>query len=348
MTVLTSNISIRAFGLSLPETIKHNIDNDVFASKLEAEKFISVTGVKERRVTTENQCSSDLCFEAAQKIFKHLDIKPSEIGILINVTQTPDFHGPMNASILQNRLGLPLNCISFDIPSGCSGFIFGLYTILGLMKSYKISKGLFLIGDTLSKQASQNDVSAQPLFGDGATAVLLENFNSKNEFFFELGGDGSGFETIYLPGGGYRNPITIESLKIKTDPLDGIQRNELNCIMRGMDVFSFGITVVPNLILNSLQESNLSIDDIDYFVLHQANKFMLEKIRNKCKIPTEKFLTSLEIYGNTSGASIPITIVNSFKKGTQKDLKILVCGFGVGLSWGVAIFKLDKNCLFLN
>jgi 3-oxoacyl-[acyl-carrier-protein] synthase-3 len=343
------NFSIESIGIAIPSNYELNVNNSIFNSSDEAVKFVRTTGVEKRHISGQGQCSSDLMFDAVLNLFENGECAREDIQVMICATQTPDFHGPMNAQILQDRLGLEKSSICFDIPAGCSGFIVGLYTIIGLLNSFNLTCGLFVIGDTLSKQASPLDKSTQPLFGDGAAAIVIRRVKEDLSYYFNIGGDGSGYKSIYLPGGGYRNPTTIGSLSLVVDEIDSILRSQMHCVMRGMDVFSFGITVVPGLILDSLNKSNLSIEDIDYFVFHQANRFMLEKIIKKCQIPESKCLFSLEDFGNTSGASIPITIGSVLKSRERRDLRILACGFGVGLAWGVSIFTLPASIgLYLN
>jgi 3-oxoacyl-[acyl-carrier-protein] synthase-3 len=251
------------------------------------------------------------------------------------VTQTPDFHGPMNSSLIQHRLGLNSSCIVFDIPVGCSGFVYGTSVLSSMMKSFQITKGLLLVGDTLSKQASPKDKSTQPLFGDAGCAAAFELSEDPEDLFvFDLGGDGSGWKSLYLKDGGYRHPFNIDSLNYSTNS-EGLTRNGCHTIMEGMDVFSFGITTAPKTVNNVLEYCGLSVNEIDAFVFHQANLFMNEKIRKKLKIEPEKFPYSIDKFGNTSSATIPLTLVSELKNQLENGtMNLILCGFGIGLSWG--------------
>jgi 3-oxoacyl-[acyl-carrier-protein] synthase-3 len=334
----------------VPKNIEKNFENILFNSLEDANKFIETTGVIERRIAKSDICTSDLTIAAAEELMMKLNWNKSEVGLLICITQTPDFHGPMNASIIQDKLGLTKECISFDIPIGCSGFVYGTSVLSSMMRSFGISKGLLLVGDTLSKQASPKDKSTQPLFGDAAAAIAYTLTNDENdEFVFDLGGDGSGYKSLYLKDGGYRNPFNKNSLEYIVSEDDGLERNGCHTIMEGMNVFSFGITTVPKTVKRVLEKTDLKVEDVDFFVLHQANFFMNEMIRKKLKADIKQVPYSLNKFGNTSSATIPLTMVSELKSELEaKELDLLVCGFGIGLSWGTLHLKTNKlSCVEL-
>ena len=334
----------------VPKNIEKNFENTLFNSLEDANKFIETTGVIERRIAKSDICTSDLTIAAAEELMMKLNWNKSEVGLLICITQTPDFHGPMNASIIQDKLGLTKECISFDIPIGCSGFVYGTSVLSSMMRSFGISKGLLLVGDTLSKQASPKDKSTQPLFGDAAAAIAYTLTNDENdEFVFDLGGDGSGYKSLYLKDGGYRNPFNKNSLEYIVSEDDGLERNGCHTIMEGMNVFSFGITTVPKTVKRVLEKTDLKVEDVDFFVLHQANFFMNEMIRKKLKADIKQVPYSLNKFGNTSSATIPLTMVSELKSELEaKELDLLVCGFGIGLSWGTLHLKTNKlSCVEL-
>lgn len=331
----SEGVIISGFSACVPKRIEKNIDNKIFSTPEDASKFIQTTGVKERRITTEAVCTSDLTIAASKELLAKLDWDVSEIGVLICVTQTPDYHGPMNSSIIQDKLGLSKCCIVFDIPIGCSGFVYGSSVISSLMKNIGISKGLLLVGDTLSKQASPKDKSTQPLFGDAGAAIAYSLTSDANDkIVFDLGGDGAGFSSLYTRDGGYRNPFNEKSLEYYSTA-EGLTRNGCHTIMEGMDVFSFGISTAPKTVKNVLEFAGITIDIIDYSVFHQANFFMNEMIRKKLKLTPEQTPYSIGKYGNTSSATIPLTIVSELKDRIQSEkLNLILCGFGIGCSWG--------------
>ncbi|MFV8368180.1 3-oxoacyl-ACP synthase III family protein [Flavobacterium sp. LB2R40] len=337
-TFSIKNIAIKGISCCVPKNTEYNRDLSLL-SKEEIEKFIDATGVEERRIAPQEICTSDLCFEAAEKLIKDLKWNKEEIEILVFVTQTADYILPVSATILQNRLGLTTNCIAFDVPLGCSGYVYGMSIIASMMKSAGLKKGLLLAGDTISKLVSKFDKSTLPIFGDAGSATALELSDELKEIFFDLGSDGSGFDAIMIPDGGSRNRVNSSSLKIiKIEA--GIERDFCNLILDGMDVFSFGISQGPKTVNNLLQTFNINRDNIDYFIFHQANLMMNKIIAKKLKLPVEKVPYSLKNFGNTSSATIPLTIVTELKdKVLSESSNILMCGFGVGLSWGTMLVK---------
>lgn len=306
------------------------------------EGFISTTGVKERRRADDSVISSDMCLEAAERLIEELGWHKNEIEALVFVTQTPDYILPSTSCILQDRLGLSKDCLTLDISLGCSGWVYGLSVIASMMQNGTIKKGLFLAGEATVKTVYHNDKSAYPLFGDAGTATALEYDPDSTGMKFILNSDGSGAETIMIRDGGYRNPTSSESF-IERDYGDGIFRDRLHTELDGMDVFSFGITKAPKSIKNLLEHYNIEKNDVDLFTFHQANMMMNETIRKKLKLPPEKVPYSIGDFGNTSCASIPLTLVTQeAEKLKSEKLAHIACGFGVGLSWGSVWFETDR------
>ncbi len=340
---LTKVTGIKVVGISacVPKNIADNLECDLLGTAEDAEKFVKNTGIRFRRFVDDNVCTSDLCEKAAQKLIQDLNWKFEDIDVVIMVTQTPDYLTPNTAILMQDRLGIPKSSIAFDIPLGCSGYVYGLFTMASILSATKLKKGLLLVGDTLSRQASPKDKSAYPLFGDAATASAVEfTGDSDSELKFLLGSDGSGYESIIVPGGGYREPLGDRSFEY-TKIEDGIERNRTNTIMIGTDVFTFGISVIPAVLKNFFEEFSIKKENVNYAYFHQANKFMNEKIRKKVGLEEAQVPYSLYDYGNTSSATIPLTIVHHFKddKNLAHDKQIVLCGFGVGLSWGICHFN---------
>ncbi len=336
------DISVKGITCCVPKNVKKNIDLTIIP-KEDIRKFIDNTGIEERRIVTEDICSSDLCFSAAEDLIKSLNWDKNEIEILVFVSQTADYILPVTSTILQDRLGLSTNCIAFDVPLGCSGYVYGISIISGMMKAAGLNKGLLLAGDTISKISSTQDKSTLPLFGDAGSATALQLDKNSEGMFFDLGSDGSVFKSIIVKDGGSRNKINKESLKNEVVS-NGIERNACNLVLDGMDVFSFGISQAPKTVNKLLDNFNIEKENIDYFVFHQANMMMNKLIVKKLKLDKEKVLYSLKEYGNTSSASIPVTMVTQLKKGLIKDkTKFVLCGFGVGLSWGTTMLELEKD-----
>lgn len=336
-----NDIAIRGISCCVPKNTERNIDLEIVTQE-EIQKFIEATGVEERRIATKEICTSDLCCEAAEKLIKDLNWQKEEIEILVFVSQTADYILPVSAAILQDRLGFSTDCIAFDVPLGCSGYVYGISIIAGMMKAAGLKKGVLLAGDTSSKLLSKTDKSTVPLFGDGGSATAFEFDENAEKLLFDLGTDGSGYKAIIIPDGGSRNRINEDSLKV-TKNEEGISRNSCNLVLDGMDVFGFGISQAPKTVNKLIEKFEIDKDAIDHFVFHQANLMMNKMIVKKLKLPVEKVPYSLKGFGNTSSTTIPLTIVTELKENltnTSKDL--IICGFGVGLSWGTAKIRLDN------
>jgi 3-oxoacyl-[acyl-carrier-protein] synthase-3 len=337
-----SNVKIKGVSACVP-SIKVN-NNELRFEKNELEKLIAAIGVEHRRLTDNITCTSDLCCRAAEELISELKWAKEEIDCLVFVSQTPDYILPATSCILQNRLGLSKECLTIDISLGCSGWIYGLSTIASLLSSSNgtLKKALLLVGDTSSKTTNQFDKTTWPLFGDAGAATALEHSDVDEKLEFHLATDGSGMGSIIIPDGGYRNITTSHSFETKTYE-DGVNRNNLNLALDGMDVFSFAISKAPKSINQLIKRFDINRNDIDYYLLHQANLFLNKSICKKLNIEDGKVPSSLKEYGNTSSASIALTMVTEIRENLiSKKLNHIACGFGVGLSWGSVYFKTDN------
>lgn len=327
------NVRIAGVSTAVPKKIASNVGADSGAGvAYEASDFIATTGVRERRNDPKLH-TSDLCAAAAEKLIAELGWEKAEIDGLILVTQTGDYILPATACILQDRLGLSKDCFSEDLGLGCSGWVYGLSTTASLMQTGNLKKVLLLVGDT-GLFSPEDDL----LFGSAGTATALE-FNTEAEpMYFNMGTDGSGFDAIIIPHGGSRHPFSARSLEKFL--LDGHEYNYIQSQMKGMDVFSFGITTAPKSVKKLGQHFGFEYSDYEYLVLHQANKKMNDMIVKKLKYAPEKAPLSLDEFGNTSCASIPVTLVTRMRDILREgDTSIMACGFGVGLSWGAAALR---------
>lgn len=327
------SVRIAGFSAGVP---KHIAVNEHVASKdYQASDFVATTGVKERRVG--DFTTSDLCLQASERLIADLKWDKSEIDALLFVSQTPDYILPATACILQDKLKLSKECYALDISLGCSGWVYGLSVAAGLISKDGIRRVLLLAGDAKKRAASDPD----PLFGHAGTVTAIEYSEESAGMKFHVGTDGSGYDAIIAPDGGSRNQFTENSLKLEVGE-DGIMRHRLQTMMKGMDVFSFGITVVPKTVKRLLERHQTSIDSIDYFIFHQANRKMNEMIRKKLKLSEERVPYCMYNFGNTSSASIPLTVVTQIAENVRNSsLRILACGFGVGLSWATVLFDTD-------
>ncbi len=300
------------------------------------------TGVAVRHVSARDECASDLAVAAANKLFESGVCASEEIDFLVLVTQMPDYFMPTTACLVQNRLGLRTTCGAIDINLGCSGFIYGLAVAKSLVEAAVASTVLLITSDTYTKWINPKDRSTRTLFGDGAAATLVSSVESESDLIgpFVLGSDGRGVKDIVVPAGGFRRPVTPET-SIPREDETGSWRSEENLFMNGGEVLAFTIRTVPPVIDELLRKSGLTLDDVELVIPHQANKFMLERLRAKLKVPSEKYWIDMKESGNTVSATIPIAIESARNQGRLKSgHRVLVAGFGVGYSWGAAMIRI--------
>ena len=337
------NVGISGLAAAVPGNI---IDNYKYTTYFDAESVKDVVdkiGIKERRFADKDTCASDLCFAAAEKLLTDMDIDRTEIDLLVFVSQTPDYKMPATSIILQHRLNLSKSAIAFDINMGCSGFIYGLSTVYSYMQQHGFRKALLLDVETRSKVYSSKDRNTAFLFGDAGVAALIEKDEKYEESIFSLNSDGSRSDLIMIHAGGYRNPSSIETLKEKVIDEHGNIRSDEQAYMNGPDVFNFLIREVPKDVKNTLEYAETDKEGIDYFVFHQANDYINSYLAKKLKLDKDKIPMSIEKFGNTSSVSIPLTIATELQDKLDEKKKVLLCGFGVGLSWATAILNF-KNC----
>jgi len=300
----------------------------------EAEKIAKMTGVRNRPVAPPGMCTSDLAYSAAVKLLEELGWEARSIDALVFVSQTHDYDLPATACCLQERLGIPKSCAAFDMALGCSGYIYGLWVCSTLIAAGSAQRTLLLAGDTASWTSSPQDRATVFIFGDSGTATALERDDTAPPMSFVLGTDGSGRDYLIQPGAGYRNRVTAQSLE-RRPGADGVLRSPLDVYMDGSEVFAFTLREVPGLFNAILSLAGWKLDQMDAFVPHQANLFMLQHLGKRMKIPTEKLIVSLDQYGNTSSASIPLAmnhrLASRLSTGTEN---LILAGFGVGWSWG--------------
>jgi len=335
------NIRISGISSCVPRQVVSNYDFELISPK-ERELLVRSVGIEKRRVATAGTCTSDLCQKSAEVLLDELGWNPDEISVLLFITQTPDYTTPATSNILQDKLRLPGGCIALDINLGCSGYVYGIAVAASLLTTLGRGKALVLAGDISTATISGKDKSTTPIFSDAGSATALVHATGSSEMFFNLQGDGKGYQAIIIPDGGYRNPITAQSLK-EEKISDGIIRNRTHLILNGLDVFNFSVNEVPKNVNELLAFSGKEKTGIDYFIFHQANLLINESIRRKLKLEPGQVPYSLRDYGNTSSATIPVTIVTQLKNMMEsKVLKMVMCGFGVGLSWSSMYVETEK------
>lgn len=335
-----NNVSIDAIVCCVPSKVV-TTESYTLISKEEQELFIRTTGIKERRVANNETTCSDLCFKAAKDILDKYDCK-NEIELLVFVSQSPDYFLPATSIILQDKLGIPKTCLAFDVNLGCSGYVYGLSIVSNMLQSGQLKKALLLVGDKSTISTAYTDKSTYPLFGDAGTATLLSYKPGSNPWYFNLQSDGTGQKAIIIEHGHSRNPYSEES-NIELTIEKGIVRTKKHLALDGMEIFNFALKEAAPNIRQLLNNAEFSIENIDFIVLHQANKLINESIRKKLKIDLEKVPYSIDCFGNTSSASIPLTICYQLKEQIMnKKLTLLLAGFGVGFSWGSMICEVEN------
>jgi 3-oxoacyl-[acyl-carrier-protein] synthase-3 len=332
------NVRIAGMSAGVPKRIVNNLEqfND-YSKEYDAAEFVEETGVLERRV--DNIPTSDLCVPAAIKLMQDIGWDKDEVEAILFVSQNADYILPATACIIQERLGLKKECYAMDISMGCSGWVYGLSTAASLMQNGTIRKALLMCGD--GKRRSEYD---GPLFGFAGTVTALAYDEGCGSMKFHLGTDGSSYDAIIIPDGGARNQVTPRSFEL--EEVNGKMIHRMATRMKGMDVFAFGISIVPKSIRKLTERFQLDYQSCDYYVFHQANMKMNDLIMKKLNLPVEKVPSCMYHFGNTSSASIPLTIVTQLGGKCQGHKSFLCCGFGVGLSWGTVAF--DTNDLVLS
>jgi 3-oxoacyl-[acyl-carrier-protein] synthase III len=339
---MTKRAAIRAIKSFLPEG---KLTNEQLAAEFgdwHAGQILSKTGVAVRGVAGANETASDLGVAAGQRLFESGACGPDEIDFLLFCTQSPDYFTPTSACMMQDRLGLKTSCGAIDFNQGCSGYVYGLALAKSLIEAGTASNVLLITADTYTKFINRRDRSIRTLFGDGAAATLVTSIEADTEMIgpLVLGTDGRGANEIIVPAGGLRCRPTAETAIEKEDDA-GNWRSAENLYMNGADVFSFALRTVPPAVEQLLQKSGLTMDQVDFFVLHQANKFILERLRGKMKIPPEKFWIDMENCGNTVSSTIPIALEGAIEqKRVKPGDRVALVGFGVGYSWGAAMIRI--------
>lgn len=332
------NVRMRGVAAAVPEPVRTLADDAGVFGAEEVQKVCESTGVRQRHVAV-TLTAGDLCQAAAEKLLAESRCAPEEIDALIFISQTPDYPLPATSCCLQQRLGLSQQCASFDISLGCSGYLYGLWLASGMIASGAVRRVLILTGDTIYRTCSPEDRSVALLFGDAGTATLLEQSDGAAPSSFVLGTDGSGEHHLKIPAGGYRARWFPEAL-VRHEYEGGNRRSAADLYMNGAEIFAFTLRAVPPLIRKVLANSGNTSEHIDHFVFHQANKFMLDHLIKRMKLPPEKCVLGLENYGNTSSASIPLAMVTHLRDRLRhEELNLVLAGFGVGFSWGGAYLR---------
>jgi 3-oxoacyl-[acyl-carrier-protein] synthase-3 len=323
---------------------EHCLTNEQLAAEFpewSVGKIEEKTGIAERWIAAEGECSSDLGVAAARKLFASGVCRPADIDYLLFCTQGPDYFLPTTACVMQQRLGIPTSAGALDFNLGCSGYVYGLGLAKALVETGQATNVLLVTAETYSKFIHPKDKSVRTLFGDAGAATLVRGVAWNDEFIgpFVYGTDGCGAKNLIVPTGGMRQRVAAAGDEATLDP-DGNLRSEANLYMNGPEIFAFTLRVVPKAVQELLARAGKGLGDIDLFVFHQANQYMLEHLRKKLKIPTDRFFVGMRHCGNTVSCTIPIALKQAADEGRLRpEHLVMLVGFGVGYSWGATLIR---------
>lgn len=336
-----ANCRIRGIACTVPRS-------EVLTSELagrhgaNAARIESLTGIRSRRVAPSHLCASDMCADAASRLLSELGWSRDSVDAVIFVSQSQDYFLPATACLLQHRLGLPKGCACIDVSLGCSGYVYGLATTYGLVEA-GLRRALLLVGDTSSRRISEEDRSVCFLFGDSGTATAIERDPCRSTFV--LATDGSGADRLIIPAGHSRHPVPPTACERSAGP-DGNRRGPHELFMDGPEVMAFTMREVPPLLESLLTSSGQHRDAIDLLVLHQANRFVTDQLALRLGVPSHRVPSSVERFGNTSCASVPVTLAECCRPSLMSSGRcVAILGFGVGWSWGGCLTHVGPICM---
>lgn len=328
---------IKAISYYLPDKVYSNEDLAHEYPDWSSQKVFTKIGVNRRHIASDSETASDLAVKAAEALFQEFSIDRDQIDYILFCTQSPDYFLPTTACLLQTRLGLSTSCGALDYNLGCSGFVYGLSLAKGLILSESAKNVLLITAETYSKYIHPQDKGNKSIFGDGAAACIISTEGCAEIGSFVFGTDGKGAENLIVKNGASRNFNRTESSVIDDA---GSVKSDSHLYMNGSEIFNFTLESVPLVVDSTLAKNNLTVSDVDYYVLHQANKFMLDTIRKVCLIPEDCFYNDLSETGNTVSSTIPIALKEAMgKEFIGKDKRVLIAGFGVGYSWAGTILR---------
>ncbi len=334
------NAVIRSIASYLPEAVLSNAELAQKFPEWSIGEIEQKTGIQERHIAAPQECSSDLAFHATQALLATGACAVSDIDYLLLCTQSPDYFLPTTACVLQHRLGIPTTAGALDFNLGCSGYVYGLGLAQGLIQTQQAENVLLITAETYSKFIHPEDKSVRTLFGDAAAATLIAADNgAPRQTAYVFGTDGKGAANLIVPAGGMRQPVS-EATSVVSEDASGNRRSLENLYMNGAEIFNFTLRAVPDCVARLLAKTGKTLDDIDLFVFHQANRYMLDHLRRKLKLPSEKFYLYLAPCGNTVSSTIPIALSLAVEDGTLREgALVMLVGFGVGYSWGATLIQ---------
>lgn len=339
-----NNVAIRGIAACAPAHIEENTDELPVFKEGEAARVVAQTGIERKHtiVPGSGVTISDLCSKAFEVLIEKIGWEKDSIDMLVLVSSSADYITPPTSNVLHGKLGLSESCLCYDIRQGCPGWIVGMSTVSSMISTGNFKRAILLCGDASTLMNSPVDKEMRPLFSDAGTATALEYDEGADSIEFQHGCRGESFEAIITPAGGLKHPVDAEALEYRQYG-ENIRRRLIDCQMDGMGVFSFGLSVAPKSLQSLLDRYEINQDDVDFFLFHQANQYMNTKIMKKLKLDPQKVPFSLKDFGNTSCASIPLTLVYKCRTAYESgQVNTVACAFGVGLAWGSMHFKTDR------
>ena len=338
-----NGIKISGITTALPTKKVDNIQYSNIFGEDTVKKTIESTGVETTYHSPPGQIASDLAYVAAKELIEKKNVNIEEIGVLIFISAHHDYIAPATAFVLQKRLGISSDAIVFDVNLGCSGFVYGLFIASSLLNNSSAKNALVLLGDSSSQVVSPEDTS-RLLFGDSGAAFLLEKTEiSEDVMTFGLKSDGTRYDDIFIPAGGFRHMNRPHELH---NEKDGWKRSDYHSHMKGTNVFAFSVTDVPKLVRDFAEENHLDLDKVDRLFMHQPNLYIIKNLIRKLKFSEDKVPLTISKFGNTSGVSIPITLCDYYGNKEEEKENVLMLGYGIGLSWGVAYLSINANDIY--
>lgn len=338
--ILNKNVKIKGMAACVPSNIEENSDYPFFDHN-EIDKIIPTIGIERRRIARPGETCGDYAYTAAEKLISDLGWEKESIGLLIYCSAARDYILPDTSCVIQGKLGLPTSTMAFDMTMGCTGWIWGMISAMGIMQTGAIKRAILLNGNMSTGENAFTDKTTWPLFSDVGTATALEYDETAADIHCELGTIGTKFDDVIIRDGGRRHPFTAESLELHEYGLN-IKRSNLNVEMKGMEVFSFGLKSAPKSIDAVLDFAGKTLDDVDLIVFHQANYYLIKKIVKKAKLDPEKVPIAMKNFGNIGPCCIPFTMITERAEMLRKGkYQILGNAFGIGMSWGSLLFETE-------
>ena len=333
-SIMTESCFIAGIRTCVPARSSDNLYDNTAFSPAEIRKVVAMAGVRNRRIADDSVCSSDLCVDAAKNLMNDIGWDPVSVDGIIVITQTPDYFLPQTSAVIHKALGLSEGCATIDLGLGCSGYPYGLWLAAMMLHSGGIRRILLLHGETPSRYSREADRSVSLLFGDAGSATAIESQGSSvDKWHFIMATDSSGLDDMIIEGGGFRNRFPEEEDKYYVR-------------MNGANVFNFTLKRIPPLVRDTIAFSGLQADDVDYYIFHQSNQFIMKHLVKKLGIPEARAPIILKDFGNTGGCSIPLAITQgNLGRHPDRSLRLMLIGYGVGLSWSAALVDLRPDAV---